>query len=88
MATDKCANLDRIDGVPISFEEETLIRNWRVLCERDRMEFYRVFEREALKNRDAGPLPVDHLKPASARFQRQLGAMLRGGGNAQRHEGR
>lgn len=68
------------DEQPITYEEETLIRNWRTLNERDRMAFVRAIEREAMKSRDAGPIPADHLRPASARFRRELRAMLRGNG--------
>lgn len=41
--------------LPISAQEEALVRNWRTLNERDRMEFFRKIQTMALQNRD--PMP-------------------------------
>lgn len=38
--------------VPISLLEESLIRNWRTLSERDRMAFVRQLEIKAMESRD------------------------------------
>jgi transcriptional regulator with XRE-family HTH domain len=43
--------------LPISLQEETLIRNWRTLNEAQRMNFYRELETMAMASRD--PVP-DH----------------------------
>lgn len=41
--------------LPITLQEEALIRNWRTLNERDRMELYRKVETLAMQNRDPVP---------------------------------
>lgn len=41
--------------LPISLLEEALIRNWRTLTERDRMEFVREIELKAMQSRDPVP---------------------------------
>lgn len=51
--------------IPISLQEEALIRNWRALPERERMEIYRRVETMAMTYRD----PV-----SDAQVERHLGA--------------
>lgn len=48
--------------LPISAPEEALIRNWRTLNERDRMEIFRKVEALAMANRD----PVSDAKVAQS----------------------
>ena len=64
------------DELPFGPLEEALIRNWRTLSERDRMGVYRDIERQALRCRDPGPIPTDHLRPATLAFRRKLKSIL------------
>ncbi len=41
--------------IPLSAQEEELVKNWRTLNERDRMAFFRQVEMAALQNRDPAP---------------------------------
>jgi transcriptional regulator with XRE-family HTH domain len=50
--------LDDIE-LPITTQEEALLRNWRTLAERDRMETFRHVEAMAMASRD--PLPDSKL---------------------------
>lgn len=50
----RAAYLMAIDDIqiPITPQEEALIRNWRTMNERDRMQVYRSIETMAMQNRD------------------------------------
>jgi transcriptional regulator with XRE-family HTH domain len=53
----RTAYLMAVDDVqlPISVQEEALIKNWRTLNERDRMDLFRKVEALAMANRDPVP---------------------------------
>ena len=50
----RAAFLMAVDDIqtPISPQEERLVKNWRTLSERDRMDFYRQIETRSLQSRD------------------------------------